>query len=398
MTDKPAPTTLVKLAVMSDLHCRLRTDANDSMLVVGDCRKPVTQHPVQSLLDLINREQTLASADFLLIPGDLANKARLEGLSQGWDFALEVGQALKCQRIFPVLGNHDIESRRADATITRDPMYNPRNLRPGFPFFEEALCQQFFSEGFCIVEPNPSIRFVLINSVIDHLDSLSAERGSFGEDRINRLRLALEPRPKVAICVAMLHHHPVLHSGLFVQDVDVIQTGDSLMRALRQGACSLVIHGHKHMARLRREDATYVFAAGSLGALLNAQGTSMGNMFHLIELRADSLGDRVKGCIRTWTFQLGTGWIPSNLRYKGFPHVTGFGRAATIEQMGGALKALSDSRPDARYFTEDEVLQVASDLLYSTPDDYELLNKRLADHKLKLSDYDDSRLGLGRMG
>jgi hypothetical protein len=146
----------------SILHCRLRSDANDSLLVVGDWRRLVAQHPVQSLLDLIKTERL--SSDILLLPGDLANKACLEGLSHGWDLSLEVGRQLSCKEVFPVLGNHDIESRRTRDTGARDPMYHARNLRPGFPFADEALCQQFFSEGFCIAEPAPSVRIVLINS------------------------------------------------------------------------------------------------------------------------------------------------------------------------------------------------------------------------------------------
>jgi 3',5'-cyclic AMP phosphodiesterase CpdA len=385
----------VRFAVMSDLHCRLRTDLNESFFVVGDCRIPSGHHPVQALLELVKRDKL--SAEVLLVPGDLANKARLEGLSQGWDSALEVARELGCSQTLPVLGNHDIESRRPPGGASHDANFNPRNLRPGFPFSESVLNDQFFSQGFCIVEPKPGIRIILLNSVVDHVDEQSATHGSFGHDRIEKLKSVLSQKQRVPICLAMLHHHPVLHSGFYFSNEDVIPTGDSLLSALREFGCEFVIHGHKHMARLTSHLGAFVFAAGSFSALLNAQGTSMGNMFHMVDLKATNAAG-MRGCIKTWTFQYGTGWIPSNLKHRGFPHITGFGRQQPIPDLVNALVNLSSSHENQKLFLDSEVIAAAPDLEYSTPDDYASINMALGQYKLKLIDYDESRFGLGKIG
>src|ERR1035438_7831444 len=122
-------------AVVSDLHCRLATDSNDSLLTVGGLRNPSGRHPVQALLDLIDSEGI--RADALLVPGDLTNKARVEGLQQGWEFALEIGRKLGTTVVVPVIGNHDVDSHRATPSL---PVFHAvQNLRPGFPFADQEL-------------------------------------------------------------------------------------------------------------------------------------------------------------------------------------------------------------------------------------------------------------------
>jgi hypothetical protein len=119
--------------IISDMHCRLATDGNHSFLKVGSARVPSTRHPVQSLLDLIDRESL--TVDVLLVPGDLANKACKEGLSQGWDYCLEVATKLNARMVIPVIGNHDIDSKRPRP---EEAVFDQvRDMRADFPFANE---------------------------------------------------------------------------------------------------------------------------------------------------------------------------------------------------------------------------------------------------------------------
>ena len=59
-------TSKVRLAIMSDLHCRLETDAYDSFLVVGQPRVPPEHHSVEALKELIDGHRL--RADLLLVP------------------------------------------------------------------------------------------------------------------------------------------------------------------------------------------------------------------------------------------------------------------------------------------------------------------------------------------
>src|SRR5437764_9598970 len=95
------------------------------------------------------------------------------------------------------------------------------------PFIE-----RFFSDGSCIVQLNPDAQLILINSVVDHTDESSAARGGFNVARISALAKLLREQSGSSLRIAMMHHHPVLHSGPFRADKDVIETGDALLTTL----------------------------------------------------------------------------------------------------------------------------------------------------------------------
>jgi predicted phosphodiesterase len=186
--------------------------------------------------------------DGLLVPGDLTNKARREGLSQSWDYVLEVGRHLGTDIVLPVIGNHDVDSRKQNGG--QDPFFNIRNLRPHFPFRDEDARRMFFSEGFCLLDVGEHAEVVAVNTVIDHTDEVTAKRGAFDIARIAMLKSYLTSRPRRPIRIGMMHHHPILHTAPFLTDSNVIATGDELLRVLHEGGCEFVVHGHRHVPRL----------------------------------------------------------------------------------------------------------------------------------------------------
>jgi predicted phosphodiesterase len=374
-----APTARVTLAVVSDMHCRLSTDTKDSFLEVGGTRKPAGRHPVQALLNLIGSDGL--TADALLLPGDFANKAQREGLSQSWDYALELGAALGTNELIPVLGNHDVDSRRSHPE--HEPFYNARNLRPGFPF-DDATSRIFFSDGFCAKPVGDSCEIVAVNTVIDHRDEQSAKRGSFDIARIDQLSAFLHNRPQPPIRIALMHHHPILHTGPFLSDTDVIPNGDALLSALRSEGCRLVIHGHKHLARLSVVNGVAVFASGSFAANLGVYGSAMANMFHLIDVQA--IGSHVRGTIRTWVFRLGSGWAPASADYSGFPYSAGFGCRTALAGLLDSLTNLANGDSLRSRFQVSDVLSVADELAYLTPAELEDLKAGLRQQGLDLLD------------
>jgi 3',5'-cyclic AMP phosphodiesterase CpdA len=385
----PEPRTAI-FAIMSDLHCRLASDSRDSFLTVGSLRTPSSRHPVQALLDLIDREAL--RVDALLVPGDLANKARIEGLQQGWEYALEVGRKLGAPIVVPAIGNHDIDSHRGNPN---QPVFHAvRNLRPDFPFSGIADIQSFFADGYCVIKIGDA-DLLVINTVIDHTDAVSAKRGAFGIDRIERMEIALQGRLANPIQGALMHHHPVLHTGTFLEDTDVIPTGDALLGTLRRLGCRFVIHGHKHFARLSYVDGVAVLASGSFSAMLNEFGTAMGNTFHIMQVWGDT-PDQVRGRVHTWVFRYGSGWRRSNEDYAGFPYLSGFGRTMPLADVESRLKVLAATDRERTRFLEAEVLSAAPDVEYLTPGEREQVNRALVPDDLKLADYDNGQLELWR--
>jgi 3',5'-cyclic AMP phosphodiesterase CpdA len=385
-------TATATFAIISDLHCRLASHARDSFLTVGQLRSPSSRHPVEALLDLIDVEHlSELRVDGVLAPGDLTNKACVEGLQQGWDYVLEIGRKLKTSAIVPVIGNHDIDSHRLSSRQPVDHVV--RNLRPGFPFSDPAAVQSFFSDGYCVLNVGAA-EIVAINTVIDHVDPDSAKRGAFDFERIQRMEDALQHRLTSPLRGAIMHHHPMLHSGAFLEDTDVIPTGDALLASLRRLGCRFVIHGHKHFTRLSYVNGMAVFASGSFSAELHEFGTSVGNTFHILRV-VGSQPDDVRGLIHTWVFRYGLGWRRSNENF-GFPYLSGFGRKVPLPDVVFGLRGLAESDVTKTRFLETEVLSAMPDTEYLTPFEREQVNQALVPYDLKLADFDDGQLELWR--
>ncbi|HKV94354.1 MAG TPA: metallophosphoesterase [Candidatus Angelobacter sp.] len=382
----------IKLAVMSDLHCHLSEESDpvtqrivrpeSSFLTVGALRRPSTHHPIQALVDLIH-DQTMAT-EALLVPGDLANQASQEGLAHAWDSVLEIGRELRAQYVIPVLGNHDLDTHKVRGT--RTPTHAAEFLRPGFPFASPLSCQQFLSEGYCVLPLTPEVEIILVNTVIDYSDRSVAKRGSFPIERVENLRqtVGLLPRPKIRI--AMMHHHPILHSTKFMNVNDVIETGDQLLSALREVGCGLVIHGHKHEPRLTQVNiptgSIAVFAAGSFSAMLGQISSVARNLFHLVQVESlDSPDVILRGSITSWEWAKGSGWVKALL----FPHHIGFGRRVTLETMLGQLRKLAASKRLRQSFNHDEILVAAPELQYSSDDDVSQMSGELRKDRLKFA-------------
>jgi 3',5'-cyclic AMP phosphodiesterase CpdA len=383
----------MKFAIVSDLHCRLKSESQDSLLTVGDMRIPENRHPVQALISLIRVRQL--KADVLLVPGDLTNRISLEGLSQGWDFVLEISRELRAKFTIPVLGNHDVDSRK---THDADSARFARFLRPGFPFTNDDACSRFFSDGFAILNIANDTQLVVINSVVDHQDEKTAKRGSFSYERLDKLAAYLGKKLKAQSRLAMMHHHPTLHTGPYLDSADVIPNGDALIDLLKNFRCKLVIHGHKHHPRLTYVNDTVVFAAGSFSANLGQFGGAVGNMFHLVDLRAPQgklAGPR--GTIESWTFQLMKGWTTASRKFSGFPHRAGFGALESLENMVNGVIGLAPDDDPRFEFPENAVLAVAPELQFITPLQYEEFARMLLDKGWKLPNYDEGSFDVGRL-
>jgi hypothetical protein len=257
-----------------------------------------------------------------------------------------------------------------------------------------ADIQSFFADEYCVL-PVGQAEIVAINTVIDHTDPVSAKRGAFGIDRIERMERALAGTFSSPLRGALMHHHPVLHSGTFLEDTDVIPTGDALIAALRRLGCRFVIHGHKHFTRLSYVDGVAVLASGSFSAMLHEYGTAVGNTFHIVRVQG-SHPDDVRGIVHTWVFRYGWGWRRSNSDHAGFPYLTGFGRRIPLPEILTGLKTLGATDPEQTRFLETDVLGMVPEAEYLTPSERDQINQGLSDDDLKLSDLDDGQLELWR--
>jgi hypothetical protein len=247
---------------------------------------------------------------------------------------------------------------------------------------------------------NSGVEILVLNSVVDHLDEQTAKRGRFEPHRVSALRLELMRRGQANMRIAVLHHHPLLHSCGLLSDTDVIETGASLLAVLRQGGCGLVVHGHKHYCRLSCADTEFgplpVMAAGSFAAALSSVDSDSRNLFHVLEAEPqNSIKLPMRGHVYSWEWHYGTGWLPALEQGAGVPHCTGFGFCSSIDELRNAIIRLA---PENRNEVVDShaLLKAAPDLSYLNPGEFRCLQAALLQDGLDLSFNHRQMLEMGR--
>jgi predicted phosphodiesterase len=317
------PTWDISMAVVSDLHCHELLPTQESWLIAGSRRKPAGNHPIQAVISLI--ESISLKADVLICPGDLANRVSSQGMMQSWDHLRELRDVIGAKLLLTTLGNHDVDCLKKHGG---DPFDIPRNLHENFPALTEADRQSFWHDGFYFAKGPGDSEFLVLNTVIAHTDEASAKRGTFDHDRITRLSEALKKRGTARHRIAVMHHHPILHSSTRFNSSDVLEFGDQLLSLLSANNYDLVIHGHRHDPRITRQTAGmfdyFVFAAGSFSAVLKELSTWTRNLFHIVNLRRDKFSGRIEGEVRSWEYYKGSGWRPATSVSASLPHIASF--------------------------------------------------------------------------
>jgi hypothetical protein len=246
--------------------------------------------------------------------------------------------------------------------------------------------------------------FLSINSVADHHDEKTAMQGSFNDTRMDALSKCLSNYSSdddYPLRIAVLHHHPILHSCPGFTPSDVLPNGDRLMDLLSEHRFNLLIHGHRHQPRLKRYQShgnnMIVFASGSFSAMLKEDlSTVTRNLFHWITLSKESEIVDIVGEIASWEFNRVTGWIQSGIKSAGIPHKVRFKKPCvmiTPDQVNDTLKIM-----DLKKLDSDQIFKSFPDLKYYLPDEIETLKKNLdrGGFRLKTDDIGDI-IELGRM-
>lgn len=391
MTEITDPLTVqeqseINIAIISDLHCHLKSDPpkQESYLIVGSARIPANQHPIESLLNLIYREKM--TADILICAGDVSHRASLEGLSAGFAHLLELETTLKCSTFMCALGNHDIDFLRKNAN---DPFYLPQSIHSRFPVGENNK-NQYWSDGFSIVECNNGVLLIVLNTVADHIDERTAKRGTFANRRLEALdkKLAQYPVDIFPLRIATLHHHPMLHTNIGYEDDDVVENGDSLMNIFAKHSINLIIHGHRHQPRIRRHSVAghnmVIFAAGSFSAFLTVLSSTTRNLFHKLTITRDEINKDFLATLKSWEYNHGQGWNPTTKRSSGLPFsfkFSGTPRNVLIDDINSFI-----SKQSSLFVTANELYSAFPQIEYALPEELDNLGQSLErNHKIKFN-------------
>ncbi|MEW6444230.1 MAG: metallophosphoesterase [bacterium] len=367
-----APKPSLTIAIVADLHCHLRSleYGQESFLLVGSPRIPPSRHPIQSLVDLVR--PVPIRADLLVCPGDVTNRASPEGLSQGMEFLLELKRELRCSSLLCTLGNHDVNSMGGS---DGDHFLISRTAHPCFPLEEEQK-DDYWAHGFSIIPADKHSLLLMLNTVADHRDEKTAKRGAFSDDRLYRLDVQLTNvlrKKSFSFRIAVLHHHPLLHSHISYLSGDVLGNGDQLIEILAKHKFDLILHGHKHQPRLRRQSVggrnMLVLAAGSFSAFLGDLWSTTRNLFHILTLDKPATADEYVASLRTWEYNHGLGWNPAARRSAGLPHIVKFMGSVPSIPKEDVLRFLEAEDPQK--VNAPELFRAFPALEYLLPDEME---------------------------
>jgi len=382
--------TSIRIAIMSDIHA----DENDN----GDTRIfPEPPLVIRRQFPMSDLDQLIASnnltADYLLLPGDTANRANADGLRYGWRRAHAVATALGA-RLIATAGNHDV--------VTRSPSSDKwsllKGLLPSFPSGDLAIDRQYWEKGWCVVE-EADHRILVLDSTADFPDYPAANPTDDAElehyfAAINKGGLKANVEDDIEdyfanapakLNIAIVHHHPLEHQipdflrdsyGAMRRGGELVQTLTNTHRAGRW----LIIHGHKHIPQLASATSVsangpIVLCAGSLGAKIwDPVNTVARNQFHILEMESDPNSSIVglAGSIESYTWGMGMGWYFSERKGSGLPGRAGFGNAVAPRDLLSRIDRVVPSLP-GHFMRYEDLLAHVPELPYVMPLDEDAL-------------------------
>ncbi len=286
------------------------------------------------------------TADAILCPGDIAFQSSAITLSAGWKHLVDLGDRLNCEHVICATGNHDVTSRSIAEMLKKAVI---RNLKGGYGPFEQLKCLtppyplvtrgdtghlkgrdhrvRYFGAGLVLVTSD-KYQVLIVNSCCEHgHDEHEYERGTFPTSAVEELKAALQLCDTKKISVAVMHHPPEPHTQDRGGAHDFVDNGQELLKMLADQGDWLVVHGHKHEARLGQASGSLmhpiVFGAASLAIQIEEIKGTFRNQFYLLKVRLDQRG--LTGRFQTWDWSTGRGWEPARPEGDGIYDGAAFG-------------------------------------------------------------------------
>lgn len=373
--------TEIRIAVISDLHAYEEPNGQSapSYLCIRDPSDGPGTNPIPALTKLIESEGL--SADLLLCPGDLTDKAHPGSLIYAWDVINDLRHKLGASLLAATTGNHDVDSHLIYSRY--EPAGALKRLHPKYPLpnADDAINDRYWSRGFTVVE-NDVYRLLVLNSSDHHSVPEEVTRGRVGDRALDEIKDAISGEAP-GINILMCHHHPHQHMEIGLGEDDVMRSGQLLLDALGSGKYGrwLVIHGHKHHPKVTYaaggSTSPVVFAAGSVSArLYSALATVARNQFYIISLFTNPHpAVPFGGLVDVWDWAAGRGWKKAGPD-SGLPCRFGFGcRTDPVALAAQISTGLQHDKADW-----SDVVARHPEVEYLLPQDFALLRMHLANN------------------
>lgn len=172
-----------------------------------------------------------------------------------------------------------------------------------------------------------------------------------------------------------------------------MQRGTELLALLNKYGDWIVIHGHKHHAKISYSAGgskrSVVFAAGTLSshkALLGEDGFQ--NQFYILRIHKTKIRGGLKGTVQAWSWK-GNQWSISKSIKDGIFTGVGFGLENCIEDLA---ERISNDVSNPIPVDWEKLKETHDDLNYLMPTDYEHLKEELSNFDIDINYNDDGEI------
>lgn len=348
----------LRIAVISDLHIGPgnRTPELNPFALPG-----TASDGFKDAFHTLIEEQKI-SADFLIVPGDIADR----GHPNEYRLAAEMIQfvadelGVRDDRIVIGLGNHDVNwplsSALVDDTteLSSELRFAPVLHEPWFREKIESGTGSLVQEPFYKISNYSRVLVVCYNSACTDTHNSKPHHGAALQHHLVNLRADLEAISTQAfdLRVFVTHHHPVIYSDPRPDqpDFSAMVNAENLLSLIRDFRFDLLIHGHKHSPRFAVYEVNHghplaILCAGSFSKSLDTSWAGIvANQFHLFEISGrDAQADQIFGRLRSWAYRY-RAWVESTKAYHGIRHTSPFGYSEKPIDLRARLEVALDHR------------------------------------------------------
>lgn len=344
----------MRALIISDIHCLSRDItkipggagyhgiAGSSFFIEDRSRHLNRILAIESCLN-----DQVGAIDVMLCLGDFAHQSKQLAFLQSWNDIATVARSLKIPSIVGITGNHDIASRIEDMSDAEQRVDFLRSV-PNFPTANEAANLEYFASGHCELEFDDAL-LIAVDTCRVHglgLDAATTQRvwsrGHITYKMIDEIRARIERTSKDHILLIM-HHHPERVDATIDTDSDQMDQGMNLLQSLGEIPKAIfLLHGHKHMVRLKRAtvgtNPPIILSAASLAAhAYPGSPAYYSNQFHILEVDHNETS-RAHGRVLSWDWG-SSKWEPS--RKPDMPYSQRFGPEISLPDLARQLGTMS---------------------------------------------------------
>ncbi|MBE7184527.1 MAG: metallophosphoesterase [Methylobacterium mesophilicum] len=359
----------MKLLVVSDLHAYSVDPADGSRPSFMSTKDSSERSLGNSFLKLI-QDGTIDKPDIIICPGDLGDKADATAINYAWTFLKNLTALSNKRLLLAATGNHDLNSRYAGGAY--DAKGQLLELLPVYPVLSNltreiaadvALQMRYWTWNFCSKIVG-KVRFVVLNTSAFHghgegeLEhgrisdiTLASMKKNIKEENSNLVAQGKSiPKLNVLIC----HHHLEKDGSINDRDYSSISGAHALTQFLSDTDYGrwLVIHGHRHRARmfmLGGQTGPVVLSSASLSATRDRDYDNTSPcQAHLVTLDFDAMQEHSfvpAGSVKSFTWVNATGWDLSRSQDGGLPPDTGFGFRGSLDRLARDVATFINGRP-----------------------------------------------------